>query len=78
MNQAEIMTLLAGKVKKGQIRTAILAGKVSGILNAAERQIDQAQDFEKEAVWKQILTILEGEAFDRKDHKAEDKPLNKF
>ena len=77
MNRAEIMTLLAAKVKKDTIRTAILAGKVSGILRSAEIAIDQAHDFEKEADWKQILTILEGSLEKKTDYKAE-KSLNKF
>lgn len=79
MNQAEIMTLLAGKVKKDTIRTAILAGKVSGILRSAELLIDRAHDFEREADWKQILTILEGSLDKEIDYKAsKDEAKNRF
>lgn len=72
MNQAEIMTLLSGKVKKPQIRVAIMAGKLSGILQSADRQITQAECFKDDADWTAILEILEGKLDKRTDHMAEE------
>lgn len=72
MNQAEIMTLLSAKVKEPQIRVAIMAGKLSGILNAADRTIDRAKQFHDGADWTEILRILEGKLDGQTDHAAED------
>ena len=72
MNQAEIMTLLSGKVKEPQIRVAIMAGKISGILKAADRQISEAMSFQDGADWNEILRILEGSLDKKTDHMAEE------
>lgn len=77
MNQAEIMTLLSSKVKAPQIRIAIMAGKLSGILQSADRQIQNADAFKQGANWTEILTLLEGQLDDSTDHRAEDTPLKK-
>lgn len=71
MNQAEIMTLLSNKVKEPQIAMAIMAGKISGILNTARRQVDKASQFKQGANWTEILRLLEGELDSEIDHRAE-------
>ncbi len=72
MNQAEIMTLLSNKVKAPTISTAIMAGKISGILNTARRQVDKATNFKAGANWTEILRLLEGEMDSEIDHRADE------
>lgn len=71
MNQAEIMTLLAGKVSYSKIRTAIMAGKISGILTAADREIGRAENFRERADWTEMLRIMEGTLEQDIDYQAE-------
>ena len=70
MNQAEIMTLLASKVSYSKIRTAIMAGKLSGILLAADRQIARAENFRDNADWTEMLRIMEGTLEKEMDYEA--------
>lgn len=72
MNQAEIMTLLSNGVKRPKIRIAIMAGKLAGILNAADRQIGHAESFKADANWVEILTLLEGTLDEVTDYQADD------
>ena len=72
MNKAEIMTLLSSKVKPAQIRTAIMAGKLSGILQAADRDIHNAESFREDANWTEMLRIMEGTLDKETGHQAED------
>jgi len=72
MNQAEIMTLRSQKVKPESIRLAIMAGKLSGILMAADRQIAQAEQFSENADWSEMLRIMEGTLDKKVDHYADD------
>lgn len=60
MNTAEIMTLVNAKVDQKKIRLAIMAGKLEGILRAADRQIDHATHFNENADWTEMLRIMEG------------------
>lgn len=71
MNQAEIMTLRNSKVKEGTIRIAIMAGKLSGILRAADGQIRQAASFADGADWTELLRVMEGTLAEETDHRAE-------
>jgi hypothetical protein len=72
MNQAEIMTLIGSKVPAKKIRLAIMAGKLSGILNAADRQISRAENFSENADWSEMLRIMEGTLEKEHDHRADD------
>lgn len=76
MNQAEIMTLRNNGVKEHDIRIAIMAGKLSGILMAADRQIAQAEHFSEHADWSEMLRIMEGTLDKEVDHRA-DRPHRK-
>lgn len=71
MNQAEIMTLRNAGVKEHDIRIAIMAGKISGILMAADRQIVRAEEFAHRADWTEMLRIMEGTLEEAIDHRAE-------
>lgn len=73
MNKAEIMTLRNNGVKQKDIRLAIMAGKLSGILMAADRQIAQAEDFNNRADWTEMLRIMEGTLEQEVDHRADDR-----
>ena len=83
MNQAEIMTLLSGKTgmrkdsMRKAIRLAIMAGKLDGILQAADRTIDRAEHFHENADWSEMLRIMEGTLDKEKGYKGDDnsKPL---
>ena len=75
MNKAEIMTLLNAKVPAKKIRIAIMAGKLSGILLAADRQIDQAERFQGEADWTEMLRIMEGTLSEEIDYRADQDDL---
>lgn len=82
MNKAEIMTLLSGKkgaskdAMRASIRIAIMAGKLSGILMAADRSISEAENFHQNADWTEMLRIMEGTLDKEIDHIAEDtRPL---
>ena len=72
MNQSEIMTLRSQKVKPEVIRVAIMAGKLSGILASADRDIERAEHFGNNADWSELLRIMEG-TLDKlpKGHRAE-------
>lgn len=72
MNQAEIMTLLSSKVPYSKIRTAIMAGKLSGILMAADRQISRAENFKENADWTEMLRVMEGTLEKQIDHQVEE------
>jgi hypothetical protein len=72
MNKAEIMTLLSSKVKPSQIRTAIMAGKLSNILFQADRQIALAETFKQDANWTEMLRIMEGTLEKDTDYQAEE------
>jgi hypothetical protein len=78
MNKAEIMTLLSGKKgvakdsMRKSIRLAIMAGKLSGILTAADRDISSAENFSENANWTEMLRIMEGTLDKEVDHRAED------
>jgi hypothetical protein len=78
MNQAEIMTLLSNKTgmrkdaMRKSIRLAIMAGKLSGILNSADREISKAENFSKNADWSEMLRIMEGTLDKEVDHLAYD------
>ena len=72
MNSAEIMTLLSNDVKESQIRIAIMAGKISGILRSADITIGRAKAFKDGANWTEILRLLEGTLDDQIDHQAQD------
>lgn len=80
MNKAEIMTLLSGKKgvakdsMRKSIRLAIMAGKLSGILLSADRDIDRAESFSRDANWTEMLRIMEGTLDKEVDHLAEDDP----
>lgn len=77
MNQAEIMTLLSNKTgmrkdaMRKSIRLAIMAGKLSGILNSADRQISHAENFSENADWTEMLRIMEGTLDKEVDHRAD-------
>lgn len=72
MNKAEIMTLQLGKVPNDKIRLAIMAGKISGILHAAEIAICQAEEFGKNADWIEMLKVMEGTLnMEAKQHQTE-------
>ncbi len=70
MNKAEIMTLLSAKVPAAKIRTAIMAGKLSGILRSADMDISRAENFRSEANWEEMLRIMEGTLDTQVDHEA--------
>jgi len=78
MNQAEIMTLLSGKTgmrkdsMRKSIRLAIMAGKLDGILRAADTQIGRAEDFHERADWTEMLRIMEGTLDKDKGYKADE------
>ena len=77
MNQAEIMTLLKSRVKPEKIRIAIMAGKLSGILMAAQREIDRAEHFGDNADWTELLRVMEGTLEKQTDIRADEgNPLN--
>lgn len=77
MNKAEIMTLLSGKTgmrkesMRASIRLAIMAGKLSGILLAADREIDKAEHFSSNANWTEMLKIMEGTLDKETNHRAD-------
>ena len=75
MNQAEIMTLLSSKVPAKKIRIAIMAGKLSGILNSADREINRAENFHEKADWTEMLRIMEGTLEKEVDHAVDDTPI---
>jgi hypothetical protein len=75
MNQAEIMTLLSSKVPAKKIRIAIMAGKLSGILIAADRDINKAANFRENADWSEMLRIMEGTLEKEVDYQADDIPV---
>lgn len=77
MNKAEVMTLLKSKVAPEKIRIAIMAGKISGILQQADRQLDEAREFGENAHWTEMLRIMEGTLSEEKGHRAE-KSSNKY
>ena len=72
------MTLLSGKKgaakdsMRHSIRIAIMAGKLSGILMAADRSISEAENFQQNANWSEMLRIMEGTLDDKVDHMADD------
>ena len=72
MNKAEIMTLQASKVADSKIRIAIMAGKLSGILFAADRAISEATQFGEKADWKEMLRIMEGTLDAQTDIRADE------
>jgi len=80
MNQAEIMTLLSSKkgvakdAMRKSIRLAIMAGKLSGILQGADRDISRAENFSENADWSEMLRIMEGTLDKDKGHIADDDP----
>lgn len=84
MNQAEIMTLLSGKsgqrkdAMRKAIRLAIMAGKLSGILQGADRDISRAENFSENADWTEMLRIMEGTLDKETEHRAEDSRPTKF
>ena len=62
------MTLLSAKVSPKTIRTSIMAGKLSGILMAADREIRLAENFRENADWTEMLRIMEGTLDQEVDH----------
>lgn len=77
MNKAEIMTLLSSKVKPGQIRIAIMAGKLSTILFRADMDIEAATRFGEDANWTEMLRIMEGTLGEDVAHRGERDPKSK-
>ena len=74
------MTLLSGKtgMRKNEmrksIRLAIMAGKLSGILLAADRDIHNAEQFSENANWSEMLKIMEGTLDQEVDYRSDSKP----
>lgn len=66
------MTLLSSKVPASKIRVAIMAGKLSGILLSADRDIDRAENFRRDADWTEMLRIMEGTLDKEIDHMADE------
>jgi len=71
MNQAEIMTLRNAGVSAEKIRIAIMAGKLSSILHAADRAIDNAEHFNRDADWTEMLRVMEGTLDKFTEHRTE-------
>lgn len=77
MNKAEIMTLLSSKVSPSKIRIAIMAGKLSTILHRADQDIHAAEEFGREADWKEMLRIMEGTLDKEIGHRGEESRSSK-
>lgn len=71
MNQSEIMTLLNSDVDEKIVRNAIVAGKISTILHAADREVHRASEFSNEADWEEILKFMQGTLRKQKRERAE-------
>jgi hypothetical protein len=71
MNKAEIMTLISARVNNKIIRRAIVAGKISSLFSAADRDIYKAEIFRENADWTELLRVMEGTLDKEIDHQAD-------